>query len=146
MSYKVGNKVWLNLKNVRISRLLKKLDHKNTKFTIIKVISSYSYRLSTPPKIYNVFYTTLLRPAINNPFPSQAMYNNQPLPLIIRGEEEYRVKVILDKRVKRIGRGSRLKYLVKQNQWYVLTQEPAINLENMAALNIYKVEKAHYGP
>jgi hypothetical protein len=41
------------------------------------------------------------------------MYNNQPLPLIIRGEEEYKVKVILDKRVKRVGRGLRLKYLVK---------------------------------
>jgi hypothetical protein len=41
------------------------------------------------------------------------MYNNQPLPLIIRGEEEYRVKAILDKRVKRVGRGLRLEYLVK---------------------------------
>jgi hypothetical protein len=41
------------------------------------------------------------------------MYNNQPLPLIIRGEEEYRVKVILNKQVKRVGRGSRLEYLVK---------------------------------
>ena len=146
MSYKVGNKVQLNLKNVRISRLLKKLDYKNTKFTIIKVISSYSYRLSTPPRIYNIFYITLLQPAVNNPFPSQAIYNNQPLSLIIKGEEKYRVKVILNKRVKRVGRRSRLKYLVKQNQWYVPTQEPAINLENMAALNIYKVEKAHYGP
>jgi hypothetical protein len=41
------------------------------------------------------------------------MYNNQPLPLIIGGEEEYRVKAIFNKRVKRVGHGSRLEYLVK---------------------------------
>jgi hypothetical protein len=60
MLYKVGDKVWLNLKNVQTSRLSKKLDYKNTKFTIIKVINSYSYWLSTPSRIHNVFYTTLL--------------------------------------------------------------------------------------
>jgi hypothetical protein len=68
MSYKVEDKVWLNLKNIQISWLLKKLDYKNTKFIIIEVISSYSYWLNTPPRIYNIFYITLLRPAINNPF------------------------------------------------------------------------------
>jgi hypothetical protein len=68
MSYKIGDKVWLNLKNIQISWLSKKLDHKNTKFTIIKVISSYSYRLNTPIGIYNVFYIILLRPTADDPF------------------------------------------------------------------------------
>jgi hypothetical protein len=44
------------------------------------------------------------------------MYDNQPPPLIIGGEEEYRVEVILDKRVKRVGHRLRLEYLVKWNQ------------------------------
>jgi hypothetical protein len=95
--------------------LSKKLDYKNAKFTIIEVISSHSYRLDTPPRIHNVFYTTLLRPAVNDPLPFQAIYDNQPPPLIIRGEEEYGVEAILNKRVKRVGRGLRLKYLVKWN-------------------------------
>jgi hypothetical protein len=145
-SYKVGDKVWLNLKNVRTSRLSKKLDHKNAKFTIIEVISSHSYRLDTPPGIHNVFHTTLLRPAANDPLPFQATYDNQPPPLIIGGEEEYGVEAILDERVKRVGRGSRLEYLVKWNQWHVPTWEPATNLENVAALDAYEAEKARRGP
>jgi hypothetical protein len=146
MSYKIGDKVWLNLKNVRTSRLSKKLDHKNAKFTVIEVISSHSYRLNTPAGIHNVFHTTLLRPAADDPFPSQATYDNQPLPLIIGGEEEYGVEAILDERVKRIGRGSRLEYLVKWNQWHVPTWEPASNLENVAALDAYEAGKARRGP
>ena len=124
----------------------KKLDHKNAKFTVIEVISSHSYRLNTPAGIHNVFHTTLLRPAADDPFPSQATYDNQPLPLIIGGEEEYGVEAILDERVKRIGRGSRLEYLVKWNQWHVPTWEPASNLENVAALDAYEAGKARRGP
>jgi hypothetical protein len=47
--------------------LSKKLDTKYTKYTVIEVIGSYSYRLDTPPGIHNVFYIYLLKPVTMNP-------------------------------------------------------------------------------
>ena len=70
VSYKVGDKVWLNLKNVRTDRPSKKLDAKHAKFTITEVISSHAYRLNTPGEIHNVFHSSLLRPAALDPLPS----------------------------------------------------------------------------
>ena len=69
-SFKVGDKVWLNLENVRTKRPSKKFNSKTAKYTVIEVISSYSYRLNTPRGIYNVFYSRLLRPVTTDPLPS----------------------------------------------------------------------------
>ncbi|PVH67684.1 hypothetical protein DL98DRAFT_443064, partial [Cadophora sp. DSE1049] len=52
----------LNFKNVRTKRLLKKFDFKTAKYEIIKVISFYNYKLNILLRIYNVFYSRLLRP------------------------------------------------------------------------------------
>jgi len=49
--------------------LSKKLDTKYTKYMVIEVIGSYSYRLDTPPGIYNVFYIRLLKLVTTNPLP-----------------------------------------------------------------------------
>ena len=35
----------------------------------MKVISSHSYKLDTPPRIHNIFHTSLLKRAADNPFP-----------------------------------------------------------------------------
>jgi hypothetical protein len=64
--FHTSQKVWLNSKNIKIARPQKKLDWKNLEFwPIIKVISSYAYRLELPPfiKIHPVFHVNLLRPA-----------------------------------------------------------------------------------
>jgi hypothetical protein len=53
-----------------MDRLLKKLDTKYTKYIVIEIVSSYSYRLDTPPRIYNMFYTHLLKPVKSSPLPS----------------------------------------------------------------------------
>jgi hypothetical protein len=44
-----------------MDRPSKKLDAKYTKYMVTEIVSSYSYRLDTPPGIYNVFYTRLLK-------------------------------------------------------------------------------------
>ena len=64
------DRVWLNLKNVTMDRPCKKLDWKNVKYTVLKVISNYSYRLDISPGIYNVFYASLLKRAAADPFPN----------------------------------------------------------------------------
>ena len=69
---RVGDKVWLNLKNVRTARPCKKLDWKNAKYIVIEVVGLYSYRLNTPLGIYNVFHSDLLHVALTDPLDSQA--------------------------------------------------------------------------
>ncbi|KAF4614379.1 hypothetical protein G7Y89_g15358 [Cudoniella acicularis] len=82
-SFQVGDKVWLNLKNIRTDRPSKTLDVRNAKYTVIEVIGSYSYRLDTPPGISNVFYSQLLRLANDDPLLSQVRTDNQLAPRIV---------------------------------------------------------------
>ena len=84
---RVRNRVWLNLKNVTTDRLYKKLDWKNAKYTVSKVISNHNYRLDTPPGIHNVFHASLLKRAAADPFPNQRQDNLRP-PAIIMDKEE----------------------------------------------------------
>jgi hypothetical protein len=61
-----------------MDRLLKKLDAKYAKYIVIKIVSSYSYRLDTPLGIYNVFYIRLLKLVKSSPLPSQVIHELQP--------------------------------------------------------------------
>ncbi|KAI0992729.1 hypothetical protein K3495_g15456 [Podosphaera aphanis] len=65
-SYQVGDKVFVNAKNIKTKRPSKKLDWKNLGlFQIVKVISSHSYQLSLPKDLksfHPVFHTSLFRP------------------------------------------------------------------------------------
>ena len=67
--YQVSNKVWLSLENIVIDRPLKKLDAKYAKYTVTKVVGSYSYRLDMLLDIHNVFHIRLLKPAKLNLLP-----------------------------------------------------------------------------
>jgi hypothetical protein len=53
-----------------MNRLSKKLDIKYTKYIIIEIINSHSYRLDTPLGIYNIFYIRLLKLVKSSPLPS----------------------------------------------------------------------------
>jgi hypothetical protein len=111
--YWVGDKVWLNLYNIRTDRLSKKLDYKHAKFTVLEKISTYTYYLDVPGSIHNVFHTALLRPASENPFPSQEVLDYQPPGQLIDGELEYVVKRIEEEHTIKRGRGTQRQYLVK---------------------------------
>ena len=55
---------------------------------VLEVISSHSYRLDTPPGIYNVFYASLLKRAAANPFLNQRQDDSRPPVILVDGEEE----------------------------------------------------------
>ena len=92
--------MWLNLKNITTDRLCKKLDWKNVKYTVLEVISSYSYRLDTPPGIHDVFHASLLKRAAADPFPNQYQDDLRPPVIMVDGEEEWEVERILRECVK----------------------------------------------
>ena len=86
--------MWLDLYNIRTDRPSKKLDYKHAKFTILEKIGTHAYRLDVPGNIHNVFHTALLRPASENPFPSQEVSDYQPPGQLIDRELEYVVERI----------------------------------------------------
>ena len=57
-------------------------------FTVIKVISSYAYKLDTPKEIRLVFYMIYLRPTSYNLFPSQVVDDTQLLVILMNDELE----------------------------------------------------------
>ena len=128
--FKVGEKVWLDSRNIKTTRPAKKLDDKwFGPFTIIEVVSDNAYKLKlTPPfaKVHPVFNITMLR-RFNPDEIKERPKPAEPSPTIDEeGEEVYEVEDNLDKR--KDGKGWR--YLVswkgfgpEHNSW-----EPEKNL------------------
>ena len=131
---RVGDRVWLNLKNVTIDRPYKKLDWKNAKYTVLKVISSHSYRLDIPPGIHNVFHASLLKRAAENPFPNQRQDDSRPPAIIVDGEEEWEVGRILRRRTK----GRQRQVLMKWKGYLTPTWEPTEALANTEAYHVFE--------
>jgi hypothetical protein len=105
--YVIGQKVWLDTRNIQTEHPSKKLDqHRLGPFEVLAPVphdahSPSAYRLALPPswKIHPVFHVSLLRPAnIYSGLHPVAMVEDRPPPDIIQGEEEYEVEAILDHR------------------------------------------------
>jgi len=141
-SFQPGDKVWLNLKNYSTLRPSKKLDWKNAKFTVIKVISSHAYKLDTPPGIHPVFHVSLLKPANSDPFPSQTDDDIQPPSIQVDNQAEYEVEEILCARSKKWGRGQKRQVFVKWIGYRNPTWEPLGPFLDTVALDKFE---AKYG-
>ena len=94
--WKVGDKVWLEGRNLHLHYLTKKLVPKwEGPFEISQVISPTTYCLQLLPtwKIHNVFHTSLLS-TYHKTVKHRLNFTNPP-PEEIDGEEEYEVVQIL---------------------------------------------------
>ncbi len=133
----VGDKVWLDLWNIKTKRPCKKLDAKNGLFTMKQVVSSHAYKLDTPPGIHNMFHVKLLRPASTDPLPSQVVDETQPPAIVGEDEEEeWQIDEILDSKETRRGcyRTVKRQYLVKWTGYAQATWEPEEFVEKTAAM------------
>jgi len=125
-----GDRVWLKRKNIRTTRPLNKLDHKQIRpYTILEKVGSHAYKLDLPAsvKLHPVFHISLLEPtASTEPIPGH--HQPPPPPIIIEAQQEWEVEQILDSRQHR----SKIQYQVKwtgfhypDKTWYL-----AENFEN----------------
>lgn len=142
-NFKVGDKVWLSLENIKTDRPTKKLDAKYAKYMVTEVIGSHSFRLNTPPGIHDVFHSKLLKPTNNDPLPGQQVEEYQPPAVLVDDEEEWEVEGILDQKGAR-GRGNRQQYLVKWRGYVQPSWEPESAVTDTIALDMWE-EKVRNG-
>ncbi|KAL0155832.1 hypothetical protein M9458_050095, partial [Cirrhinus mrigala] len=112
-TYEPGQWVWLSTRDLRLRLPCKKLSPRYVgPFRITRQITPVSFRLDLPSeyRISPTFHVSLLKPA-GDPEGVENLEETapqEPPPLIIDGEEAYRVNILLDSR----RRGGRLQYLV----------------------------------
>jgi RNase H-like domain found in reverse transcriptase/Reverse transcriptase (RNA-dependent DNA polymerase)/Integrase zinc binding domain len=100
-SYRVGDEVWLDLRNIKVDPLRRrKLAALHDRYTVTDIVGPNACRLNTPGEIFNVFHNTLLRPVRNDPFPSQVLHDARPEPILDEeGEKTWELEEILDVKV-----------------------------------------------
>jgi hypothetical protein len=94
--YKSGDMVWLDLRNIRTSRISKKFDWIHGRYRIVKKISSHAYELNVPGKIHLVFHVDLFRLNPANLRLLQIQNDTRPGPVLVGDHEEYAVEKILN--------------------------------------------------
>ena len=103
VKYKVGQKVWLMVKNITIERPSRKLDwQRYGPYRIIQRIGKVVYRLDPTAsfQIHNVFYVNLLRD--HKPQVDKESHELQPLKLAIDYEvQEYKLEGILASQIQK---------------------------------------------
>ena len=118
VEYAVGDKVWLDSRDIKTTRPAKKLDDKwFGPYPIAAKISRNAYRLTLPKsmKIHPVFHVSRLRRFVPDPIPGRHP-PPPPEPEIVNGEERYEVESIENSRLRR----GKMEYLVK---WKGYTRE-----------------------
>ena len=114
--YVVKNKVWLNIRNMKIKRSSKKLENKNDKSFIVKVIHEfhvYKLKLFTNWIIHFVFYILLLRLNSNDLFSNQISFESLSDHIDSKSNEYWKIKNILVIET----RANRLKVLIKWTEY-----------------------------
>src|SRR6185437_12310943 len=86
--FRVGDKVWLKLKNIKTDRPSKKLNWLNAKYIVIDVPGTHTVKLDTPLGIHLVFHVMLLKRAPKDPLPSQQRIDYQPFTVINEDDDE----------------------------------------------------------
>ncbi|KAH0358992.1 hypothetical protein KCU65_g10159, partial [Aureobasidium melanogenum] len=115
-TYKIGDQVWLNAKNLRRTRPAGKLDHVSEgPYSVLRVSKKnplvVTLDLPLTMKTHPTFHASLLRPTAIDPLPGQT--TPPPDPVVVDDETEYLVEEILDATLDRRYKPPRVFYTVK---------------------------------
>lgn len=123
-AYQAGDRVWLNARNLKSDRQIKKLDKRFYGPYPIKRTWSHFVEVELDSElrdlgIHNKFHVDLLKPARCNPHPGQINPSRAPIAIDQEGQILYKFETILDSQPNRDGE---FKYLVK---WEGYSEEEA---------------------
>ncbi len=115
--YQINDMMFLNSRNIMISRSSKKLDDKMLEFfkIMIKIEHSYQLKLSSTMKIYSKFASNLLQ--LNSKNSLNEQWNESSDFIVIDDEDEWKMKNILNFR--HYERDKRLQYRVNWKEYNV---------------------------
>ena len=122
----------MDAQNLSTAQLSKKLDRKCIgPYEVVEIVSPWAYRIKFPSQlhIHNVQPISHLEKAAQDPLPHQQ--HKPPPPVIVDGEEEYKVERIDDSRIFR----RQLQYLVKWKGYDEQSWEPAANVHGLKAID-----------
>ena len=149
--HQVGDKVWLEGTNLKLSHPSSKLAARRYgPFKISKVISPVVYRLELPPawKIFNTFHAALLSPYKETE--EHGVNFTELHPDLVEDQEEYEVEQILDTRL--YGWWKKRQYLIKwkgyakaHNSWDVTRSRHAYRLSQGCRATIQDLRKFEVG-
>ena len=93
--FEVGDKVWLDARNLHLKTTCKLTPRRLRPFEIIEEISPVVYKLKLPEAwhIHNIFHASLLTPQVVTP--EYGIPEEPPLPELVDGESEFEVENIL---------------------------------------------------
>ena len=140
--FEVGDKVWLDARNLHLKTTCKLTPRRLGPFEIIEEISPVVYKLQLPSawRIHDVFHASLLTPQVITP--KYGVPQEPPLPELVDGESEHEVENIL--RHKFVGRRKELRYLIQWRGYSRAesTWEPEEHLKN--APEVLEAYKSHH--
>jgi hypothetical protein len=134
----VGDQVWLDARNISTTQPSKKLDWKRIgPYEVTVVVSPWAFRIMLPRQlhIHDVQPISRLEKTADHPLPLQQ--HEPPPPVIVEGEEEYKVDKIEDSRVFR----SQLQYHVKWKGYDEMSWEPAANVDGLEAIDEFHTQQ-----
>jgi RNase H-like domain found in reverse transcriptase/Reverse transcriptase (RNA-dependent DNA polymerase)/Integrase zinc binding domain/Chromo (CHRromatin Organisation MOdifier) domain/gag-polyprotein putative aspartyl protease len=134
--FDIGDKVWLDGRNLQLAYGTKKLAPKRYgPFPIAQKISKVAYRITLPShmRIHDVFHVDLLTSFHETATYGQAF--SRPPPDLVNDEEQFEIEEIID--VRRKGRWKKLEYLV---HWkgYPASERSWVKHEDLHAPDLLK--------
>jgi hypothetical protein len=100
LAFNPGDSTYLSSQHLSTDRSCKELREKFlVPFKILEQVGTKAYKLDLPlsMKVHPVFPVELMKPAPQDPLPSQPQFHIPP-PIVIQGQEEYEVEEILNSR------------------------------------------------
>jgi Integrase zinc binding domain len=109
ISFIIGQKVWLDTRNMKTNYHKKMAPKREGPFEIDEVLGPVTYQLKLPTtwKIHNVFHAVLLKPYVKTEVHGENF--SRPIPDILDREEVYNIETMLKHR----RRGRSYQYLIK---------------------------------
>lgn len=140
--FRVGDYVWLSLRNIKTNRPCKKLDWVMAKYKVLEVPTPLTVKLDVPRGLHPIFHVDLVQRAADDPLPSQRLADERPPPELVMTDAdddlaEYQVEEILAAK-NAPGRGSNRNVLVKWKGYVQPTWEPLESMVHTEALDRFE--------